>query len=122
MQTGFWIWIDDEVDVDVPSPYKRVQYKYAQTYWVRPDGTRLCYFCKRPLANHAHCKVCSALIHAPHAKVPDVVRTRRRLYDKRLCESCHVKHNPQRLMDDIADFVGFATTLGQIDEPELPFR
>lgn len=86
------------------------------THWKRHDGTRLCYFCKRPLDTHVHCKVCSVLIHAPHAKVPDVVRTRRRLYDKRLCELCHTKRNPQQLIDDIADFLNFNTPSGEASE------
>ena len=102
----------------MPSAYKPVQYEYAQTYWKRPDGTRPCFFCKREIAKHAHCRKCAILLHTPNASVPEVVQTSRYLYDKRLCKVCHVKHNPQRLIDDIADFVGFATMLGEVKIPE----
>lgn len=91
-------------------------------YKRKSDGTRLCFFCKRPLETHAHCRKCSILIHCPNKKYIDAVQTSRRLYEKRLCRVCNERQDPQKLIEDIASFLSFSTTLGSVDIPDLPFR
>lgn len=96
----------------------------GKTHWKRKaDGTHLCFFCKRDLTNHAHCKKCSILIHHPNDKYPEAVQaTSQWTYEKRLCRSCHQATDPHSLIYDIAEFLESSSSLGQVDIPEIPFR
>lgn len=60
------------------------------TYYERKDGTKtkLCYFCKKPIETHPHCRRCAALIHRRRGVFPGALECRKRLHDKRLCELC----------------------------------
>ena len=99
---------------------KRIKPNTQRTHYKRADGTCLCFFCKRELDRHARCHICAILLHTPRAKVPDIVKTSERFYNKRLCLVCAKRRKPQRLMEDIADFLGIYTPSGvAADLPDL---
>ena len=124
MQRGFWIRIWHPTSLGVTRIASILVLNAQGTHWKRKtDGAHLCYFCKKMLETHAKCRECAILLHYPNNKYTEVVQTTNRwYYEKRLCRYCQEKRDPNRLIEDIADFLTFSTTLGEVDLPEMSFR
>lgn len=76
----------------------RLQIAPQGTHWRRKsDGTKLCFFCKRPLEGHLHCKLCTVLIHHPNQKYPEEVQSR--FHRREVCEFCSEKLKSCRKSD-----------------------